>query len=143
MDRTFEVLVARSPAEVFPWLYEPDKVPRWQSGVEHYELLGDGMVRSGLLIRETLEVSGRRRTFEMEVVHADPPIGARSRFVLEGITVETAYALVAEDEAVTRLRQTVRAKAHSLRARLVLPVVQPHLERKLEADLRRLRELLR
>ena len=29
--------VAKPPAEVFPWLIEPDKVHRWMTGLEVYQ----------------------------------------------------------------------------------------------------------
>jgi hypothetical protein len=40
------------------------------------------------------------------------------------------------------LSRTVKAKAEGLSARFLLPIVSPHLERKIEGDLQRLRELL-
>jgi uncharacterized protein YndB with AHSA1/START domain len=27
------VTIAKDPADVFPWLVEPDKVPQWMSGL--------------------------------------------------------------------------------------------------------------
>ena len=55
-------------------------------------MLGDGPVGAGTKIRETLEVSGKRRTFEEEIVSYDAPTAASSRFKLEGIAVESASA---------------------------------------------------
>jgi carbon monoxide dehydrogenase subunit G len=141
MDRTFEVVVGRAPEEVFPWLFDTDKVPQWTSGLEHYEVLG-GPVGSGTMIRQTLEVSGTRRTFEEEVLQYDPPSAAASRFSLEGIAVQSSFAVAADGDGSSRVARTVRAKAESFGARFLLPIVQPHLERKLEGDLERLRELL-
>jgi uncharacterized membrane protein len=140
MDRTFEIVVSRPPAEVFPWLFESEKVPQWTSGLEHYEVLGE--LRSGALIRQTLEVSGTRRTFEEEILGFDPPMSAASRFSLEGIAVQSRYALSADGGTAARVARTVSAKAESFSARFLLPLVQSHLERKIEADLERLRALL-
>ena len=39
------VTVARPPADVFPWLIEADKVPRWMTGLEVYEPLEPGPLR--------------------------------------------------------------------------------------------------
>jgi hypothetical protein len=140
MDRTFEIAVARGPEEVFPWLFDADKVPQWTSGLEAYEVLGS--LGSGAKIRQTLEVSGTRRTFEEEILEWSPPSGAASRFSLEGIAVQSRFSLSADGNASTRVARSVTAKAESFGARFLLPIVQPHLERKLEGDLQKLRELL-
>jgi carbon monoxide dehydrogenase subunit G len=140
MDRTFEIEVAKAPEEVFPWLYDGDKVPQWTSGLEHYEVLG-GPVSSGTRIRQTLEVSGTRRTFEEEILHYEPPTAAGSRFKLEGIAVESSFR-VTPNGAGAHISRTVKAKAEGLSARFLLPIVQPHLERKLQSDFEALRALL-
>jgi len=140
MDRTFEIVVAVAPHDVFPWLYDDDKVPQWTTGLEHYEVLG-GPVSSGTRIRQTLEVSGTRRTFEEEVLHYEPPTAAGSRFKLEGIAVESSFRVTPEGPGA-HLSRTVKAKAEGLSARFLLPIVSPHLERKIEGDLQRLCDLL-
>jgi uncharacterized protein YndB with AHSA1/START domain len=129
-----------APHDVFPWLYDDDKVPQWTSGLEGYEVLG-GPVSAGTRIRQTLEVSGTRRTFEEEVLHYEPPTAAGSRFKLEGIAVESSFRVTPEGPGA-HLSRTVKAKAEGLSARFLLPIVSPHLERKIEGDLQRLRELL-
>ena len=140
MDRTFEIDVAKTPEEVFPWLYDDDKVPQWTSGLESYEVLG-GQVATGTRIRQTLEVSGTRRTFEEEVTSYAPPSAAASRFKLEGIAVESSYR-VSSNGTGAHVSRTVKAKAEKLSARFLLPLVQPHLERKLQSDFEALRALL-
>jgi carbon monoxide dehydrogenase subunit G len=140
MDRTFEIVVAVAPHDVFPWLYDGDKVPRWTSGVETYEVLG-GQVGAGAKIRQTLELSGTRRTFEEEIISYEPPSAASSRFKLEGIAVASSFRVTA-DGAGSQVSRTVTAKAEGLSARFLLPIVSPHLERKLEGDFERLKGLL-
>lgn len=134
------VEIPRSPEEVFPWLLEQDKVPRWTGSLERYEQL-DGSLRTGSRVRQVLEVSGRTIDVELEITRYDPPRGAETRFETNGIKVVTAYALQ-PDEGGTRLTQSLEAKAGGLGARMLLPVVQPRLERKLTEDLERLREAL-
>jgi carbon monoxide dehydrogenase subunit G len=141
MDRTFEIDVATPPDEVFAWLYEPDKVRQWTSGLEAYEVQGGGAIGAGTKIRETLEVSGSRRSFEEEIVAYDPPSAAASRFSLEGIAVESSFR-VTPNGAGSHISRTVKAKAEKLSARFLLPIVQPHLERKLQSDFEALRALL-
>jgi len=124
---------------VFPWLLDADRVRQWTSNLERYE--PEGAVGPGSRIRQTLEVSGQRFDVEMEVVRYEPPREAQTRFASNGIDVQAAYAL-APDGAGTRLTQRLEAKATSFSARLIVPVVQPRLERKLIGDLERLQALL-
>jgi uncharacterized protein YndB with AHSA1/START domain len=132
------VEVPRPPEEVFPWLLEEDKVPRWTGNLEAYERLDDGALGPGSRVRQVLEVSGRRIDVELEVTQYDPPRAAETRFSTMGIEVVNAYALEAAAGG-SRLTQSVDAKPSGLSARLLVPVVQPRLEEKLTQDLERLR----
>jgi uncharacterized protein YndB with AHSA1/START domain len=131
------VEIPRPPEEVFPWLLEQDKVPRWTGNLERYEQL-DGSLHTGSRVRQVLEVSGRTIDVELEITRYDPPSGAETRFETNGIKVVTAYVLQPNGGG-TRLTQSLEAKAGGLAARMLLPVVQPRLERKLTEDLERLR----
>jgi uncharacterized protein YndB with AHSA1/START domain len=135
---SYSVEIPRPPAEVFPWLLEEDKVPRWTGSLETYERLDGGPLGTGSRVRQVLEVSGRRIDVELEITAYDPPNGAETRFSTNGIMVVNAYAL-ADSGAGTRLTQSVDAKPSGLTARMLVPVVQPRLEEKLTQDLDRLR----
>jgi len=132
------VEIPRPPEEVFPWLFEEDKVPRWTSGLEGYERLDSGPLGRGSRFRQRLEVSGQRFTVEMEITEYDPPRAATSRFEVRGIDVVSTYTL----SGATTLTQSIDASGGGLTGRLLIPMLQPHLERKLETDLARLRDLL-
>ena len=135
------VEIPRSPAEVFPWLLEEDKVPRWTGHLERYERLDGGPLGRGSRLRQVLDVSGRTIDVQLEVTGYEPPSGAQTRFSTNGIEVVNSYALEAAG-AGTRLTQTFEAKPSGLTARMLVPVVQPRLERKLTEDLDRLRGVL-
>lgn len=135
------VEIGRPPAEVFPWLLEEDKVPRWTGHLTRYQQLDGGALGPGSRVRQVLEVSGRTIDVELEVTAYEPPSGAQTRFATNGIDVVSTYALEAAG-AGTRLTQSLEAKAGGLAARMLLPVVQPRLEEKLTQDLERLREQL-
>ena len=135
------VSLSRPPEEVFPWLLEEDKVPRWTADLETYDVVGDGPLGPGTRVRQVLTVSGQRIDVELEVTRYEPPRTAESRFSLRGVDVVTTYALAAVGGG-SELTQTLDAKATSFSARMLLPVVQPRLERKLTEDLERLRELV-
>ena len=131
------VAILRPPEEVFPWLFEADKVPRWTGHLERYEVDGGGPVGAGSRIRQVLLVGGQRVDVDMEVTRHEPPHRAETRFETNGIAVVTAYRLD-PDGSGTRLTQSLEASARSFGARMLLPVVQPRLERKLTEDLERL-----
>jgi len=129
------------PEEVFPYLFDEDKVPRWTTGLEGYERLDRGPLARGARFRQALDVSGQRFTVELEVTEYDPPRRAESRFEVRGIDVTSTYALTPGGSG-TKLTQSVEASGGGIKGRLLLPVLRPHLERKLEADLAALRALL-
>jgi len=131
-----------APEEAFPWLLDEDKVPRWTGGLEAYEVLGDGPVGAGSRIRQVLSVSGQRLDIELHVTRHEPPRFAESRFETNGLEVVTTYELEAGGDGGSELTQTLDGKASSFKARMLMPVVQPRLERKLTEDLERLRTQL-
>ena len=135
------VRIPKPPAEVFPWLLEADKVPKWTSRLKDYDVQGGGAIGRGARIRQVLTVGGSDLDIVMEITGYDPPRSAESRFSTNGMDVETTYRLQ-EAGGGTELTQTLEGKANGFKARLLVPVVQPKLEGKLTEDLERLRELL-
>jgi uncharacterized protein YndB with AHSA1/START domain len=133
--------IAKPREEVFRYLFEPDLVPQWTTGLEGYERLDSGPLGRGARFRERLEVSGQKVDTELEVTAYDPPRSAESRAEIRGIDVISTYDLQPSG-AGTRLTQTIEAKGGGLKGRVLIPVIQPHLERKLEADLAALASLL-
>jgi carbon monoxide dehydrogenase subunit G len=133
--------IAKSPEEVFPYLFEPDLVPQWTTGLNRYERVDGGPISRGSKFREELEVSGQRIDGELEITAFDPPRGAESRTKVRGVDLIFGYELQA-DGAGTRLTQSVEATGGGLSGRFLIPVIQPHLEKKLEADLAALKALL-
>ena len=132
------VEIPRPPADVFPWLLDEDKVPRWTGHLERYERLDGGPLGHGSKVRQVLEVSGRTIDVTLEITGYEPPSGAQTRFSTNGIQVVSSYALEAAG-AGTRLTQSIEAKPSGLSARMLVPVIQPRLEKKLTEDLERLR----
>ena len=132
------ITVSQPPAEVFPWLLEEDKVPQWTGDLERYEVVGS--LGQGAQARQTLALAGGI-TLDLEITRYDPPHGAETRFETNGVKVASAYELQPAG-AGTRLTQTLEAKAGSLGARMLIPIVQGRLEKKLTEDLERLRGLL-
>ena len=133
--------IAKPPEDVFPYLFEPDLVPQWTTGLNGYERLDDGPLGTGSRFREQLEVSGQQIDTELEITAYDPPTGAETRTEIRGIDVISGYSLQPSGGG-TRLTQTVEATGGGLKGRVLIPIIQPHLERKLDADLAALQKLL-
>jgi uncharacterized protein YndB with AHSA1/START domain len=134
------VAIPRPPADVFPWLLEPDKVPRWTGHLRTYEQL-DGALAAGSRVRQVLDIAGRTIDVVLEITRYAPPTAAETRFETNGIKVHSVYRLEPAGDG-TRLTQSLDAKAGGVSARMLLPVVRPRLEQKLTEDLERLRGAL-
>jgi uncharacterized protein YndB with AHSA1/START domain len=130
--------VSQPPEEVFPWLLEEDKVPRWSGDLDRYEVIGT--LGDGAHILQTLNVAGGLKV-DMEVTRYEPPLAAETRFESNGIKVVNTYALEANG-AGTKVTQTFEAKAGGITGRMLIPMVQSRLEQKLTQDLEKLREVL-
>ena len=133
--------IAKPPDEVFPYLFEEDKVPQWTTGLHGYERLDSGAVGRGSKFQENLEVSGQKIYAVLELTAYDPPRRAEVRTEIRGVDVAFTYDLAATGGG-TRLTQSVEASGGGLKGRVLIPMIQPYLERKIEADLAALASLL-
>jgi carbon monoxide dehydrogenase subunit G len=130
--------ISRPPEDVFPWLLEEDKVPQWTSDLDRYEVRG--RLGVGAHAVQTLSIAGGLK-LDLEITSYDPPRGAATRFETNGVKLSSAYQLSSTGGG-TRLTQTLDAKAGGLTARMLIPVVQGRLEKKVANDLERLRGVL-
>jgi carbon monoxide dehydrogenase subunit G len=135
------VTVDKPPAEVFPWLVDADKVPRWMTGLQVYEPLDPGPLRVGSRIRQELSVSGQQLRFELRVAELDAPRRAVLRFEGSGFKAANDYTVV-ESGSGSSVTWVISGDTTSFKAKLIAPMVQAKLQQKLETDLARLRALL-
>ena len=135
------VTVERPPEQVFPWLLDADKVPRWTSGLEVYEPLEPGPLRVGSRIRQELSISGHSLSFELEITRLDPPHAAVLRFEGSGFRATNEYAVTAAGSAAN-VTWVISGDTTSFKAKLIAPMVQAQLQTKLDTDLAQLRALL-
>src|SRR5687768_3192658 len=87
------VTVDKPAAEVFPWLLDADKVPRWTGGLDAYEPLDPPPLRVGSRIRQELTVSGHQLRFELRVAELDEPRRAVLRFEGSGFKAANEYTV--------------------------------------------------
>ena len=135
------VTIGKSPADVFPWLVEVDKVPQWMSGLHVYDPLEPGPLHVGSRIRQELSVSGQHLRFELEVTELDAPRRAVLRFEGSGFKAANEYS-IREAGGGAEVTWVISGDTTSFKARLIAPMVQAKLQEKLETDLARLRALL-
>src|SRR5215216_1798404 len=135
------VTIGRPRAEVFPWLVEIDKVPRWMSDLQVYEPLEPGPLSVGSRIRQELTVSGQHLRFELVVAELDTPRRAVLRFEGSGFKAANEYG-VDEAPGGARVSWVIAGELTSFKAKLIAPMVQAKLQEKLDGDLARLRALL-
>src|SRR5215208_6229667 len=135
------VTIGKPPPEVFPWLLEDDKVPRWMSGLQVYEPLEPGPLRTGSRIRQELSVSGQLLRFELQLTEHDPPRRAVLHFEGSGFKAANEYAVRGEGAGAV-VSWVISGDTTSFKARLIAPMVQAKLQEKLEGDLARLRSVL-
>jgi carbon monoxide dehydrogenase subunit G len=135
------VTIAKPPAQVFPWLLDADKVPKWMSGLQAYEPLEPAPLHVGSRIRQELTVSGQHLRFELEVTELDAPRRAVLRFEGSGFKAANEYS-VADADGGAQVTWVISGDTTSFKAKLIAPMVQAKLQEKLDRDLARLRALL-
>lgn len=128
--------IARPPADVFPWLVEPEHRLRWVDGLVASDNLGEGRYR------ETLQTLGRRVDVTSEVVAHDEPRRLEVRSEGGGVTATIAHRLEeADGGAATRLTSSLDLRLTGL-LRFAGGLAASQAQRSLEASLSRLKELL-
>jgi carbon monoxide dehydrogenase subunit G len=132
------VAIARPPEDVFPWLLDADKVPRWMTGLDVYEPLEPGELRVGSRIRQELTVSGHQLRFELQVARLEAPSAALLHFGGSGFDAANEYSVRAAGNG-SHVTWVISGQATSFKARLIVPMVQAKLQEKLAVDLARLR----
>ena len=130
--------ISRPPEEVFPWLLEEDKVPQWTSDLDAYSV--NGPLGEGTHVVQMLSIAGGLK-LDLEITRYDPPRGAESRAETNGVKLTIAYELTPNGGGTT-LTQSLDAKAGGITARMLIPVVQGRLEKKLTEDAGRLKAVL-
>lgn len=139
----YTIIIDRPPATVFPWITEPYRLTRWIGGLESsVPMAGDSAVR-GAKSRETVLVNGKRYTFMTEIVDIKPDTSMVVQITSEppGFTVSAMYEL-SPVQTGTRLHYVGSADYASVFARMMEPIVTPQSQRKIEADMRKLKELV-
>lgn len=138
----YSVEIAAPPAEVFPWLADPERRLTWMGALVESERLTDGPPEVGSRFRDVFEDLGQRVELEAELLEVDPPRGMSVRLVSKTFEATSSQRLVEAADGGTRLTAVIETSYTQLPARLLAPVVTRHAQRRLEDDLARLKELV-
>jgi uncharacterized protein YndB with AHSA1/START domain len=137
------VEIAAAPADVFPWLADPERRLRWMGALVESESLTEGPPELGSRYRDVFEDHGQRIELEAELVEVEPGERLTARLMSKGFESTSSQRLEAAGTGKrTRLTAAVETRYTMLAARLLAPLVTRHAQKQLEADLARLKELV-
>lgn len=138
---TATIQIERPPAQVFPWVTEPDRLKQWIGGLVESTPLTDEGLKVGARSREVVVVGNGRHEMETAVTDLEAP----SRLVLEikseGLKVDARYDLV-ESGGGTFLSYACISRYEQPLARLMEPLVTREAQKKIETDLAHLKGLV-
>lgn len=142
-QNAYTVIIDRPPAAVFPWLIEPYRLTRWIDGLESSTPFpGASAVRGGRS-RDVILVGGNRYTLVTEIadIRRDTLLAVRIESEPKGFTVDAKYELSSTGLG-TRLKYTGHADYAGMFASVMEPLVTPQSQKKVEADMKRLKRLI-
>jgi hypothetical protein len=110
-------------------------------GLVESTALTEGGARVGARSREVVEERGQRFELETEITTYVPNEALQARITSQGFETLSTYRLQ-EDGGRTRLTSVLESRYTMLLARLLAPIVTRQAQKKLEADLERLKRLV-
>jgi uncharacterized protein YndB with AHSA1/START domain len=111
MQFVFSILINRPPADVFPWIDDPERAMQWQKGVKKGTILYETPERIGTTFTEEMEEDGRSLEMTGRISGYRP--GELISFHLESKIhrVEACYAVAGEgDGSRVTVETTIRWK---------------------------------
>ena len=135
-----EVFIPRPPDEVFAFLSDFERNPEWQDGMERCTFLTDPPLRVGSRYEQVARFLGREICSVFEVTDLEPGRSVRAT------TIESTFPItftrrVDPAEGGSAVSATIEGDASGL-FRLAEPLMRRKVQRSIEADYQRLRELL-
>lgn len=138
---TAAIQIDRPPAQVFPWIAEPDRLTQWIGGLVESTPLTDEGLKVGARSREVVVVGKGRYEMETTVTDLEAPSRLVVAITSEGFKVDARYDLVESGSGTFLSYASISRYEHPL-ARLMEPVVTREAQKKIEGDLARLKSLV-
>jgi uncharacterized protein YndB with AHSA1/START domain len=135
---TASVTIARPPAVVFPWLYEPAKRKQWFGGLQETSLKGPAAPAVGTQIIDVVEQDGERSEMVIEVTAMEPDRRLDIKMANEIFEMSGRYDLKAQDGG-TVLQFQGESTFKTWLSRLLAGTIQASAQRKLDQDMQKLK----
>jgi len=132
------VRIDRSPADVFIYLTDVEKLPEWQASA--LEVSVEGEMSLGTCIREIRNFLGRRAESTLEVTEYEPARKFSLRVLSGPLPFEVRHALTPEGEG-TRVDWVAEADTSRF-PKLAVRMMAGTAERQFKGDLERLKRVL-
>jgi uncharacterized protein YndB with AHSA1/START domain len=126
-----------TPADIFPFLVEPERLKRWVGGFVEARPLTDGPVGPGSRSIDVIRENGREMELHTEITRYEPPNAVFVAIRAGGMDAISEYQLEPRD-AGTIVRHSQRVRYSGV-LRLVGPFVGGVVRRKMREDLERLK----
>ena len=126
-----------SPAEVFPYLVEPDRLKRWVGGFVESRPLSGTAAGPGAKSVDVIRENGREIQMHTEIMRYEPPNRLEVSIRAPGIDALSDYQLAGVETTELTHRQQVRFRGV---LKLMAPFIRGATRRRLCDDLARLRE---
>lgn len=98
---TFTTHIDRSPEQVWAYMMDFSKAPRWRNLVRHIEVLTPGPVRVGTELKVTFDVMGKTRQAVSEVWALEPARRYGVRNTEQNVSGVFEYTLVPDATGTT------------------------------------------
>jgi len=128
----FSLDIQRSPAEVFAYLTDIDRLPEWQSGVVEARWEGQGGPATGARARQVREFRGRQTEAELQVTAYEPD----RRFALDTLSGPVSLTLdctLEPNNGGTRLLVAGEGEAAGI-AKFAGPMIGRKIEKQFKGD---------
>ncbi len=109
---TAAIQIDRPPAQVFPWITEPDRLKQWIGGLVESTPLTDDGLEVGARSREVIAMGNERYEMETTIVDLEPPVRLVVEIDSSGFKADARYDLVESgggDLLLLRLYLALRA----------------------------------
>jgi uncharacterized protein YndB with AHSA1/START domain len=135
-----EISIDASQELVFSWLTEPELMQRWIGGLLEFEPLDPGPA-AGSRSRQTLRVKGQTLSLDSVITALESPDAFDVQVEHRGFESTSRYRLE-EHDGHTHLAVTIETTYKLFANRLLGALVTREAQKKLAADLQRLKELV-
>jgi hypothetical protein len=110
---TYTEHIERSPQDVFAFMMDFSKAPRWRTLVRRIEVVGGGAMRQGAELLLTLDVMGNSRQYVSEVWAFEPPRRVGYRNTASNVSGTFEYILQPESTG-TRITMSCDVRPHGM-----------------------------